>query len=504
MKPFRILAFILPAAYILLYVVLAVLRIGYPFELEWQEGSMVDHVQRVMNGQPLYVAPSVDWVPAIYPPLYYWIGAAASFITGIGFLPLRIISLLASLGCMAILFSFVKRESGKIWSGLLAAGLFAAIYRLGGAWFDLARVDSLFLFFLLAGMYVMRFHATRAGYILTALLAALAVMTKQTALVPALLLFAYGIWKRKEHGLWLSGSLAVLIGFPYIVLNAATDGWFLFYVFEMPAGHSLIGQAFAEFWLHDLFRPLPIAVLGAVLFVFTIWNKSKDRWFYLLWTVGLILAAWLPRVKDGNYANDLMPAYALLALLFGLAASVFEGRSQEIQNAISAHEPARAHIAIWSGLILYGAVLLQFASLYYRPQEQLPTDADRAAGESLLTKIRQFDGEVWIGHHGYLGSLAGKRMYASALPIYDILRADSESAKSLLLNSIEQALKGKRFAAVFTDNDRFVMLNDFREYERKFAVFTDPAVFWPVSGAPTRPMRIYTPVAQAKYDSPGQ
>jgi hypothetical protein len=82
------------------------------------------------------------------------------------------------------------------------------------------------------------------------------------------------------------------------------------------------------------------------------------------------------------------------------------------------------------------------------------------------------------------------------LPIYDVLRCKNERAKKLLLDSVERAFKERRFAAIITDNDRFVNLNEFREYERRGAVFTDPAVFWPVSGAPTRPLRVYVPSTQ--------
>ena len=42
-----------------LYLVLAVIHLSYPFELEWMEGGMVDHVRRVLAGQKLYVKPTI-------------------------------------------------------------------------------------------------------------------------------------------------------------------------------------------------------------------------------------------------------------------------------------------------------------------------------------------------------------------------------------------------------------------------------------------------------------
>ena len=38
--------------FIVQYVQLAIVRAQYPFELEWMEGSMVDHVRRVLVVPP--------------------------------------------------------------------------------------------------------------------------------------------------------------------------------------------------------------------------------------------------------------------------------------------------------------------------------------------------------------------------------------------------------------------------------------------------------------------
>ena len=48
-------------------------RIDYPYDLEWMEGGMLAHGARVAAGEPLYVLPSADFIPFIYPPLYPWL-----------------------------------------------------------------------------------------------------------------------------------------------------------------------------------------------------------------------------------------------------------------------------------------------------------------------------------------------------------------------------------------------------------------------------------------------
>ena len=47
-------------------------RVAHPFDMEWMEGGMLLHGLRVQNGQGLYVVPSSQFIPFIYPPLYSW------------------------------------------------------------------------------------------------------------------------------------------------------------------------------------------------------------------------------------------------------------------------------------------------------------------------------------------------------------------------------------------------------------------------------------------------
>jgi len=42
------------------------------------EGGMVDRVHRIMTGRPLYIGPSLRFVPFIYPPLCFYLGALVS------------------------------------------------------------------------------------------------------------------------------------------------------------------------------------------------------------------------------------------------------------------------------------------------------------------------------------------------------------------------------------------------------------------------------------------
>lgn len=66
------------------------LRIGYPYELKWMEGAIVDETARVLSGQLSYHAPDLDHVPFLYMPLYYWAAAAVAAVVGQGYFALRL------------------------------------------------------------------------------------------------------------------------------------------------------------------------------------------------------------------------------------------------------------------------------------------------------------------------------------------------------------------------------------------------------------------------------
>src|SRR5215813_5331333 len=67
----RLAAALLGLAAIATYLVTALLRLTYPFPLEYLESNSLVEVQRILSGRPLYAAPAVGYVPDGYPPLYF-------------------------------------------------------------------------------------------------------------------------------------------------------------------------------------------------------------------------------------------------------------------------------------------------------------------------------------------------------------------------------------------------------------------------------------------------
>ena len=178
----RLAAALLGLAAIVTYLVVALLRLGYPFPLEYLESNSLVEVQRILTGHALYTAPTAGYVPDGYPPLYFATSAAAASVLGLSYLPLRLVSLVSSLICFAVLARLVQRETASAAAGIAAAGLLAATYFVADTWFDVARVDSLFIALSVAALYTARWMRRTRGAVATGLLLAAAFLTKQNGL----------------------------------------------------------------------------------------------------------------------------------------------------------------------------------------------------------------------------------------------------------------------------------------------------------------------------------
>src|SRR5579859_2801478 len=114
-------------------------RLAFPYQLEWMCGAVLDHVDRVRAGLPLYTEPTTRWIPFLYPPLYYWLGAAL----GGSFLACRLVSV-ASAIVQAACIGWLARRAGatRYWSAL-AVLLFVGAFFYVGYWYDIERSDTL-------------------------------------------------------------------------------------------------------------------------------------------------------------------------------------------------------------------------------------------------------------------------------------------------------------------------------------------------------------------------
>jgi hypothetical protein len=120
---------------------------------------------------------------------------------------LRMVPIVCSVGTMAVLAAFAYRERGSLADGLRLAGLFAATYTISGAWFDIARVDSLFLLLVVTAVYLLRFGDGTTAMVVSGLLLAGALLTKQVALILAPPMLLYPVLRLGRRGWAAPGRL---------------------------------------------------------------------------------------------------------------------------------------------------------------------------------------------------------------------------------------------------------------------------------------------------------
>jgi 4-amino-4-deoxy-L-arabinose transferase-like glycosyltransferase len=484
--------------YVLAYLAIAIARLGYPYELEWIEGGTLEHVRRVLAGAPLYVPPSLEFVPLLYPPLYYYASAALVALVGDGFLALRLVSFGASLACFALIYAIVHHETRNRTTGFLAAALFAALFREAGAWLDLGRVDSLFLALLLGAVLVVRRGESVAAAALAALLIALSYMTKQSALLVAAALVGYALLAKPRFGVWYGAFTIALLGGGILLLDRATDGWFLYYTWTMPRHHDLVQSRFVGFWTEDLLRPLPVAVAASAALLVALARARDYRrgLFYLALLGGTAATSWASRLHSGGYDNVMLVVYSACAIV---AAGALH-RALESRRVSDPRRRVPLHAA------LYAAAALQFLILVYHPIRQLPTAADRAAGDALVTAIAELPGDVYLPGHGYLATMAGKPAYAHAAMITDVIRAIEGPAKDMMAEAFGEALRSRRFDAIIMDSEfppscpprgeTVTNINWFCQdihdhYRRVGSLLEDRTVFWPRTGVRRRPEQLF-------------
>jgi hypothetical protein len=438
---FRSLVLAGSVAYLALYAILVCFRLRYPFELEWLEGASVDHVRVILAGKPLYAKPSLDFIPLTYTPAYFYLAAGLSRIIGVGFLPLRLISIISSVGLLAVTARLASRETGDPHAGILAAGLFAAMFGWTGGWLDLARTDSLFLFLAMLAVYILRWHASPGAMCAAGVLMSLSFLTKQTGLIVAAPLCVWCAFQGWRAFLSFTGTILVIVVGTSLVFQRLFDGWYLYYLFDVPRQHPVAIQSLVGFWRYDFIGPMPVAV--AVSCVYLVWRMLSGEWriatFYTLAAAGLVGGAYVSRLHSLSFINVVLPAYLAAALVFSIAV-------HETTRRVAPKQPAAARRRLM--LALYGLSLLQLIRVGYRPQSFVPGAQDVATGRLFVERIAAMPGRVLVLDHGYLPALAGKETHAHAAVIADVIRGGRTDVEHGLAEALAEALRTHQFDSV--------------------------------------------------------
>jgi len=338
---------------------------------------------------------------------------------------------------------------------MAAAGLLAATYFAVDTWFDVARVDSLFLALSVAGLYAVRRARRTRGAVAAGLLLGAAFCTKQSALVESAAVFAaLAAGPRRQLAAVAAAAWTAVVGGSTLALGLASHGWYVYYVFEQVSQHALSPSSASQFWVSDLLPTLGIAICAVLL------GARRMPLVLLAGSAALAVEAFVARSETGSNLNDLLPVYLMIAMLAGLAMG---GRPTLLPRAAGrfARPPWLARFAQWRRgagrrwipVVVGGLVLVQIGVLAggFRLSQAFPPDADRIAGQRLVTAARALGGTVAIPAAPAIAIMAGRQPAEDQVAAADVLHSSDQSAKTIFATSLAQAVAAQKFSGIITE-----------------------------------------------------
>lgn len=480
--------------YILKFLYVSISRIDYPFALEWMEGASLAQVQRVLLGKPLYVQPSIYYIPMIYPPLYFYLSAFFAKIAGLNFFSLRLVSLISSLGTMLVVGRIVYLQTKNLLSIILAVGLFAGTFYLSGGWFDIARVDMLAIFLFLISLDLVCFKKP-LYFLFSGISAALACLTKQTFIIMVLFLSVGLILNAPKISKYFFLSFVVASFFSFLFFVKLFGEWYAFYVFALPGRHVLFQGVdiffilLKSFALDSIIYAFPMPVFFVMLYYFILLHKKTLHFnnfpiflkapelFWFIIIIGSLFVSWSGFFNPGGYKNVLLPFYTLLCVFSGFG----------LHKILSLMKKK-----LYINMLVLVSLVFQYYLLDYSAANEIPTQEDLVAGFTLVNNLRNQKGNVFIPFHPELALMAGKPVFASWVALYELeggyTGGDKDEWERVRLQ-IVQHIKNKKFDLIILDRELWGHPEKY--YSPCKLQLENTNAFYPVTGFRTRPISCF-------------
>ena len=479
------------AAFAAMYFITALPRFVYPYDLDFDEDSILMQSQRVAEGQPVYVAPNADFNPQVYMPLFFWIGGLLIKLGGPNLPLLRGISLAATLTTTGVIYLVAWHESGQRWIALACAGLFLGGYRINGFWYEIIRVDSLFVALLVSGLALGLYAGrSRPRLGLSAAVLALACLTKQTGLLVGAGLAVYLWLTLGRRAAWFGLPFLLLALAPIFLLNSLTQGWFFYHVFTIGSADPIELGRGVNYVVFEVFGVMGALSLTAIAAAWLEARRTGWRfWITQPWLLGIALGvvlSGLGRIRVGGNLNNRMPAYALLCL-----APALWGRHA---SALPLDWPAlRRAWDRWPQWGLAGAILVQFGAGVYDPPRYIPTGLMRQAGDRLIQRIAAVPGPVLVMMHPYYAQLAGKQTSTQIATLWYV----RDRGALPLPQDFVSRIQGRYYSAIISDESVFETEPALRElimtYYASAETLDDAEAPSTTTGVTVRPQLVYRP-----------
>jgi len=435
----------------------------YPFEIDWLEGELICHAIWLMEGHQIYAPPSSQFISEIYPPFYYLLSALFfKIFNTFNFLIPRVLSVFSLLGILCLLYLIALKEGGNKSVAIIISGFFLSFYEIHGPWYDVGRVDMLFFFMILSGLFVLAYSKNKLWGLCTGtVLLVLGCYTKQSGLYFLPFAALYLFLSDKRCGIAFAFlALGLVLGIFY-VLNVLTDGWFATYTVLNPFRYNeILNKPISElpFQLlfemrdklfpeirYEIFFKLPIFFTLVLAFVvnriLTLQRTSKVTMWEVT-TIPAVVSYFSIRPHLGSEKNDFMYLTLWGCMLLGLL-------------LIRLAKPALDSSRRSKRTTVYLLLALQLTLNLYSPKSVVPAPGSAAKGAEFIAMVKNIPGPVYIPFHSFYGYLAGKEMIfnGGAYWAYQILSREIFRPDDLI-----EKLRNKYFYAIIIDEKAYVTL----------------------------------------------
>ncbi|MBN2490666.1 MAG: hypothetical protein JXQ29_07445 [Planctomycetes bacterium] len=392
-------------------------HVGFPLHLDLMEGLILQHLQQLTQGQPVYPVPSPDFVPLAYNPLFYVVSVPFAWLFGTSLPTMRFVAILGHAGIAIMLYLIVLDRTRSHWWSFVTVGLVAAAYRVMDAYLDTAHADSCFLFTALLGTYMLGRSRTRTGRILAVLVLVLSFWFKQHGAWFAIGGVLYLTWQegvRRSLPYWAVAALAGPA--VYLLVGPALFGsHFHYFTWTVPRGWSTVELATAERLATFVALSYPVlALLAALFFVPDAVRRQRELGVYLFQFLAAMATGVMGALDAGSSNNVFIPMGTFLVLCGLLAVE-------------------RLHrTAAWfrRGNVFALVLLATFALLAYRPATVIQSSTARESYRDLISMLKGLEATVYAP---YLARLPEDYTFfptAHWAPLEDMIRGPGKELRN--------------------------------------------------------------------------
>jgi hypothetical protein len=354
---------------------------GFPLHLDIMEGAIWQHFLRAAAGEPVYPAPSAEFVPFAYNPLFYYVAVPFSWVLGQDLSTLRIVAMLGTLAAAGCMFYAVRRETGSLWWAFLVIGLLAAAYRVMDDYVDTAHGDSWLIACTFAGSCCIALNRGLRWNLTGVCLLVVAFWFKQHGALFAIggvLYLTSREGPRKSIPYWFAAGL--LGPGIYAIGPWLFGSHFHFFTWTVPSNWSEPSLDALRRYARFLVLFYPVIGLAALWRCADAARRSfRDPGIWQVQFLFAVLSGLMGSLDPGSSDNVYIPvgAWAILVGTMGLASLATRFRL----------------VKHWH--LHHAALIITFACFLYDPRPVIPSHKADAAYADFVAELGSIQGHVY-------------------------------------------------------------------------------------------------------------